>query len=337
MNRVRTFPITVLLALVGVCISAGVSPRAFARRGPEPPLNPKTHRSPSGEFSLFVNPSDRQGRGSARYRLLKGSREVWQGELPFTLRDVRVLDDGTAAGYGYTLGPQGFGGASRDDRGEFVIAILDPRGNVRLKKAVRRGYGPSFYEDQYPQPEAKGLFADPENDRLIVLVADPEFHPQNTAWQQYRLSTGESLSTIDPEKNMAEPDRLYWCHEPRPVPGTPLTLVQWYRMQWHCQPGTGCKWVRCYEKIVLADPKNRAIKTIERRPDGNWLVSPDALTVARDGSMVIFDLAFGGADFGPALSVYAADGKPVRMLPAPVVLGRHPETAFGDKFIAAIG
>lgn len=41
----------------------GVSQTAFASRLPEPPLHPKTYRSPSGEFSMFVNPSDRQGRG----------------------------------------------------------------------------------------------------------------------------------------------------------------------------------------------------------------------------------------------------------------------------------
>ncbi len=232
MNRARISPGAVLFALVCVCTYAGVSQRAFADRGPEPPLNPKTYRSPSGEFSLSVNPSDRQGRGSAEYRLLEGSREVWRGELPFTLRDVRVLDDGTAAGYGYTLGPEGFGGVSRDDYGDFIIAILDPQGKLRLKEAVRRGYGRFVFEDQYPQPEALGLVVDAENDRLIVLVADPDINRQNTAWQQYRLSTGESLGTIHPKENMSDSERLHWCHLPRPIPGTPLAVVQWYRSQW---------------------------------------------------------------------------------------------------------
>lgn len=209
-----------------------VSQTAFASRLPELPLHPKTYRSPSGEFSMFVNPSDRQGRGSAEYRLLQGGREVWHGERPFTLRDVRVLDDGTAAGYGYTLGPEGWGGASRDDYGEFIVAVFDPRGKVRLKEAVRRGYGKIVFEDQYPQPEAQGLVVDSENDRLIVLVADADINRQNTAWQQYRLSTGESLGTIRPKQNMADSDRLHWSHDPRPIPGTPLTLVQWYRSEW---------------------------------------------------------------------------------------------------------
>ena len=209
----------------------GVSQTAFASRLPEPPLHPKTYRSPSGEFSMFVNPSDRQGRGSAEYRLLQGSREVWHGERPFTLRDVRVLDDGTAAGYGYTLGPEGLGGASRDDYGEIIVAVFDPQGKMRLKEAVRRGYGTPVFEDQYPQPEAQGLVVDSENDRLIVLMADADINRQNAAWQQYRLSTGEPLGTIRPKQNMADSDRLHWSHDPRPIPGTPLTLVQWFRTE----------------------------------------------------------------------------------------------------------
>lgn len=208
-----------------------VSQTAFASRLPEPPLHPKTYRSPSGEFSMSVNPSDRQGRGSAEYRLLKGNREVWHGERPFTLRDVRVLDDGTAAGYGYTLGPEGLGGASRDDYGEFIVAIFDPVGKVRLKEATRRGYGKFVFQHQYPQPEAQGLVVDSENDRLIVLVADADISRQNTAWKQYRLSTGKSLGTIHPKQNMADSDRLHWSNAPRPIPGTPLTLVQWYRRE----------------------------------------------------------------------------------------------------------
>jgi hypothetical protein len=210
----------------------GVSQTAIADRLPEPPLHPKTYHSPSGAFSLFVDPSDRQGRGSADYHLLKGSREVWHGERPFTLRDVRVLDDGTVAGYGYTQGPEGWGGASRDDYGEFVVAVFDPQGKVRLKEAVRRGYNGAVFEDQYPQPEARGLVVDSANDRLIVLVADPDINRQNTAWQQYRLSAEKSLGTIRPKQNMADSDRLHWSHDPRPIPGTPLTLVQWYRSEW---------------------------------------------------------------------------------------------------------
>ena len=106
MNKIHSMmPAAVVIGLFAFLFaSAFVSQRAFAVRSPQPPLHPRTYHSPSGEFSLFVNPSDRQGRGSAEYRLLKGNTEVWHGERPFTLCDVRLLDDGTAAGYGYTLG-----------------------------------------------------------------------------------------------------------------------------------------------------------------------------------------------------------------------------------------
>jgi hypothetical protein len=224
--------VSAITAIGFFACTVSVLQTAFAERLPEPPLHPKTYHSPSGKFSMFVNPSDRQGRGRAEYRLLQGSREVWHDERPFTLRDVRVLDDGTVAGYGYTMGPEGWGGASRDDCGEFVVAVFDPKGKVRLKDAVKRSYGRLVFEDQYPQPEAKGLVVDSANDRLIILVADADINRQNTAWQQYRLSTGKSLGTIRPKQNMADSDRLHWSHAPQPIPGTPLMLVQWYRSEW---------------------------------------------------------------------------------------------------------
>src|SRR5687768_17442822 len=79
-----------------------------AQRLPTPALNPRRYASPSGELTLLVDPSDRQGRGSAKYRLEKNGKELWSGEKPYTLYDAVVANDGTAAGYAYTQGIEGF-------------------------------------------------------------------------------------------------------------------------------------------------------------------------------------------------------------------------------------
>ncbi len=107
--------------------------------------------------------------------------------------------------------------------------------------------------------------------------------------------------------------------------------------EWHFQPGTGRRWVRCYEEIALVDARDRVIKRIKRRPNGHWLEKPDALAVAPDGSMVIFDCAFLTSAPNPSLNFYSADGEPVRTFPTPAVLGCHVKIAFSGEWIAAIG
>ena len=107
--------------------------------------------------------------------------------------------------------------------------------------------------------------------------------------------------------------------------------------EWHFQPGTGRRWVRCYEEIALVDARDRMIKRIKRRPNGHWLEKPDALAVASDGSVVIFDCAFLTSAPNPSLNFYSADGEPVRTFPTPAVLGCHVKIAFSGEWIAAIG
>ena len=53
---------------------------------------PTNYVSPSGAYTLFVDPADRRGRGAASYRLSKDGVEVWSGEKPYALREVSVTD-----------------------------------------------------------------------------------------------------------------------------------------------------------------------------------------------------------------------------------------------------
>ena len=102
MNHVFIYSRMMLLAFV-LFIGAGSVQKSFASGSLPPPLNPKTYYSPSGHFALHVDPSQRQGKGPADYRLLMDGQEVWSGERPFTFRNACVLDDGTVKGYVYSL------------------------------------------------------------------------------------------------------------------------------------------------------------------------------------------------------------------------------------------
>jgi hypothetical protein len=55
-------------------------------RAPVPVLNPLDYASPSGEFTLRIDPSDRHGRGPARCELRRNGKVIWSAEKYFTPR-----------------------------------------------------------------------------------------------------------------------------------------------------------------------------------------------------------------------------------------------------------
>ncbi|HEX6882413.1 MAG TPA: hypothetical protein VF530_03470, partial [Planctomycetota bacterium] len=108
---------------------------------PAATLQPWTYRSPSGRVELFVDPTDRFGAGPARCRLRRGEAVAWERELPFTLVDALVQEDGAVAGYGYSEGGTRLSG-------ELVIAVLAPdgreRGGERIQRVPGRVHGPAY-------------------------------------------------------------------------------------------------------------------------------------------------------------------------------------------------
>jgi hypothetical protein len=90
-------------------------------------LDPRTDVSPSGEYALHVDPSEREGRGPANYRFTRAGRELWSGTRPWTLQETVVTDDGLVAGYAYAAG----GGGGPGDA--LTIVVLAPDGTARLE------------------------------------------------------------------------------------------------------------------------------------------------------------------------------------------------------------
>src|SRR5215212_9612748 len=147
-------PVLLVLALMPAWV--------WAQRFREP-LGPKTFQSPHQNAKLWVNPSSSEGAGSAYCRLTVGGKILWQRELPFTLVDAAVAEDGRVGGYAYT------GGKQWD--GEFVTAILSSRGRVVLEERIRRTQSRFLHMD--PDPKAMGIILDLSNDRMIVRRSDP--------------------------------------------------------------------------------------------------------------------------------------------------------------------
>ena len=65
-------------------------------------FDPKNYRSPSGEFTLSVEPSDRFGRGATRYALIRDGVRLWARDHPFALQDAAVTDEGWVVGWAQT-------------------------------------------------------------------------------------------------------------------------------------------------------------------------------------------------------------------------------------------
>jgi len=188
-----------------------------AQLGPEPPLQPATYRSPSGEYELFVDPTSRHGEGAGRYRMSYQGEELWSLEHAFTFQKAVVADDGSSAGYACSEGLRGLG--------ELVVAVLGPTGKVRSQESF--GRESSRYVHGAPNPRVHGVLHQAEADLLLLRIPDPDSSRGNETWWRYRLSTGERLADLEPKQRMEDPEFARWSQAAEPVPGTVLILSQW--------------------------------------------------------------------------------------------------------------
>jgi hypothetical protein len=204
-----------LIIFVVVAILSPRSAHAFGFGVSPPVLDPKTYVSPSGRYTLLVDPTEMHGRGRASYRLSRDGREVWSGEKPFSLWYAAVNDEGVAGGYAYSEGLQG----SRT-LGDFHVVILAEDGSIRLDQVTKRER--SAFPDEAPNPVGQDIVMDDHNDRLLIRVGDPDVNLNIVSWWVYRISTGERRATF-------RPCALRACTrtEVKLVAKTPLMLLNW--------------------------------------------------------------------------------------------------------------
>ncbi len=190
-------------------------------------VNPYTNASPSGKFTCEVDPTDIYGRGDGKYRLIKNDSVIWEGVKPFTLVQSAVTDEGVVAGYGYTYGENGFSdGGHKAGAGDFVVAIIDPTGGLRVHETVSRQE--SRFLHDIPNPLARGIILDGPGNRFIVRMRDPDVNRSRESWQVYEISSGKGLGKFElsaGDGGSASPIRAV------PILGTPLILVHYWRYE----------------------------------------------------------------------------------------------------------
>lgn len=255
-----------ILALAA-CLAAARGARA-SEKAPEA-VHPERYASPSGDLVLLVDPGDIYGRGGAAYRLTRKGKTAWEGPKPYTLVEAIVLDDGTSAGYAYS---HGFDGHARDrsDRtpGDFRIVILDPAGRERLDEATPRAQ--SHFLHTAPDPKVLGMFADPVSDRLVVRIDDADVNRASEEWRQFSLSTGKRLASPEVRGEWDGNVRSIRSLDARPVAGTPLVLIHWWRWRYR-QGGSDLG-----GRFTLVDPAQSTVWSLDLPNDYNVPGDQDA-------------------------------------------------------------
>lgn len=212
-------------------------------------LQPATYLSSSGKYALSVDPGERTGAGSGQHELKAGTKTLWSKRLPFTLREAVVTDDGIVGGYAYSRGEDDSGWY---EGGDFIVALIDSNGAMRMSERAPRS--PSRFLHMPANPHALATFFHGDSDRFVVRVADPDLNASSESWWTYRVSDGRSLGKFQPKRNMPDPGSLGSVVAARPVPGTPLTLVQWLR-----SPRDGTDFGAAF---ALVDPELKPVWTL---------------------------------------------------------------------------
>jgi len=211
-----------MTALAGLLLAAGTTLASMAEF-PELPL--QRHHSPSGDWELTIDPSNRQGAGAAAYEMRKAGKLRWRATHDFSMWEVAVDDAGRVGGVAYDTGL--FGGMG--NAGRFIVAIFDAEGRVVAKDQHAREH--SRFLHDFPHPQSTGVFIDQRTEQLVVRVGDPDINVREEHWWRYRLSDGKRIGSFTPARPEIVDARLLSVMRVQPIAGQPLVLVQWLRSE----------------------------------------------------------------------------------------------------------
>ncbi|MCB9915968.1 MAG: hypothetical protein H6828_12635 [Planctomycetes bacterium] len=179
-------------------------------------LQPAVHVSPSGEWRLEVDPSRRDGSGPASCRMTCGGELAWERELPVSLWDAGVTDEGRVFGFAYSEGLRRYGTLdvlSLDSSGEVVAHEVEPR-------------HASTFMSGWPLPQGRELVVQGRLDRAFLRDFDRETS-RDGPWRSYRVSTGERLEPWQPRWPGASGASIASILDARAVADSELTLIAW--------------------------------------------------------------------------------------------------------------
>ena len=202
--------------LITVGSIAGLAVFAMAQRF-MPHYDPMTVLPASGLAKLTIVPHEPSDSSPADYKVTVKGNIAWEKTLPYTLSETGICDSGLIGGVG-----RGDRKAKADEK-DFVIVIIDPKGNSLLEDRIPVTM--SRYVDAGFDPKCSGVVFDPENDRMSVRLRDYDVNRQQETWRVYQLSTGKRQPDIQPSL----PNTLFLLNA-RPVKGTHYLATTFYRL-----------------------------------------------------------------------------------------------------------
>ncbi len=192
---------------------------ALGSFAPQRALDPRSYTSPSGSWSLYVNPSAPTGAGKATYTLSYEGETRWSRTHKVTFEKAIVTDGGDSVGYGYTWGRE-------SNRGSFFTAKLSWEGELSFVERLPRKLSRHFHTD--PDPCALDLLHVPAAKRALVRIADPDHNRASEEWRVFDLREGKLVLSCRPRDRQESADPLQRMMAARVVDATPLVLVQWH-------------------------------------------------------------------------------------------------------------
>lgn len=182
-----------------------------------PPLQPTVYHSPSKQFALLVQPSERDGAGHAEYRLTRDGKEVWTGELPFTFREAVVRDDGEIGGAALSGGYRA--------HGHIVFAVVDAKGTPRWRSEQERYSDGAIHGGS--EPILRGVHTQGDGSTITLRLTSSSWSPRHELWWAHDWVSGELLFNGSPY-HPGIPDRnRHSTLEAQAIPGTPLAVSLW--------------------------------------------------------------------------------------------------------------
>lgn len=195
-------------------------------------LQPRTYTSPSGEWTVSVDPSARDGAGKSTVRIAKQGKTQWTGEKPFTFRDAVIDDTGICAGYAYTQGKEG-----REEAGALLFALIGTGGETLLVDETPRESRDSSHMP--PHPSAMQILLHPGLKSVVLRLDQPDANDFSECWFVYSVSPPKKLEVVRGERELAASDQQVFAFAIDAIRGTPLTLAHWHTPgQWD-SPGAG--------------------------------------------------------------------------------------------------
>ncbi len=149
----------------------------------------------------------------------------------------------------------------------------------------------------------------------MLLAAEDDFSKENQASRITIAGTNEVYVERWGTESLGEPPGYVRFDAQGERVGFLRSEFDRISEEWYFKPGTHERWIVGYHCIALTDAEGKIIRTIEKRPNGDWLEVTRSAAVAPDGSLAVIAVPDEWGMRGPAtINVYRPDGEPVATL-----------------------